>query len=59
MIGAAILVVGACRKPVANDLVPFRRRALGGTRNVGEYVNGVSAKDTARMRAGARRQCTI
>jgi len=52
MIGAAILVVGACRKPVANDLVPVPadvRSAVLAT--VGEYVNGVSAKDTARMRA--------
>ena len=48
----AFLAIGACRASGSNDLVPVpaevRTAVLAA---VAEYVNGVSAKDTARMRA--------
>lgn len=49
---AAILTVAACRRPASGSASPARsdvRTTLLAT--VAEYVNGVSAKDTARMRA--------
>ena len=49
---AAFLAMSACRAPVANDLVPVPAEVKTAVlATVAEYVNGVSAKDTARMRA--------
>ena len=52
VVGGACMALSACRAPVADELVPvpaeLRTTVLA---TVAEYVNGVSAKDTARMRA--------